>query len=151
MQDVWQWMVSAGVVVAGVASLAGNISKIQATWGSLRNWLRHRKEIRDTAEKERIEQRERMDEFSRVVDEFRVQLSGLQAAVDHTRDIVLLQLREDIKNKSGAILSRGYIYNDEIDDLNEFYQHYTDEGGNGSAQSRMERCRKLPIKERGIA
>lgn len=46
-----------------------------------------------------------------------------------------------------AYLTRGYITQDEYENLNDYlYQPYEKMGGNGSAKRIMEEVRKLPIK-----
>ena len=46
-----------------------------------------------------------------------------------------------------AYLTRGYITQDEYENLNDYlYQPYEKMGGNGSAKRVMEEVRKLPIK-----
>ncbi len=58
----------------------------------------------------------------------------------------LMLMKYHIKEMCNRSLKRGYLWSEELDDINEMYESYVKKGGNGSAKSRVERCRNLPIK-----
>ena len=80
--------------------------------------------------------------------------SGLWALVSKRADKnnaerkMLVGLAHDrITHLGMAYLTRGYITQDEYENLNDYlYQPYEKMGGNGSAKRIMEEVRKLPIK-----
>ena len=80
--------------------------------------------------------------------------SGLWALVSKRADKnnaerkMLVGLAHDrITHLGMAYLTRGYITQDEYENLNDYlYQPYEKMGGNGSAKRVMEEVRKLPIK-----
>ena len=80
--------------------------------------------------------------------------SGLWALVSKRADKndaerkMLVGLAHDRITQLGmAYLARGYITQDEYENLNDYlYQPYEKMGGNGSAKRIMEEVRKLPIK-----
>ena len=80
--------------------------------------------------------------------------SGLWALVSNRADKndaerkMLVGLAHDrITHLGMAYLTRGYITQDEYENLNDYlYQPYEKMGGNGSAKRIMEEVRKLPIK-----
>ena len=80
--------------------------------------------------------------------------SGLWALIGKRRDKndverkMLVGLAHDrITHLGMAYLTRGYITQDEYENLNDYlYQPYEKMGGNGSAKRVMEEVRKLPIK-----
>ena len=80
--------------------------------------------------------------------------SGLWALVSRLADKnnverkMLVGLAHDrIIHLGMAYLTRGYITQDEYENLNDYlYQPYEKMGGNGSAKRVMEEVRKLPIK-----
>lgn len=80
--------------------------------------------------------------------------SGLWALVSKRADKndaerkMLVGLAHDRITQLGmAYLTRGYITQDEYENLNDYlYQPYEKMGGNGSAKRIMEEVRKLPIK-----
>nr|DAP85353.1 MAG TPA: holin protein [Caudoviricetes sp.] len=80
--------------------------------------------------------------------------SGLWALVSKRADKndverkMLVGLAHDrIIHLGMAYLTRGYITQDEYENLNDYlYQPYEKMGGNGSAKRVMEEVRKLPIK-----
>ena len=80
--------------------------------------------------------------------------SGLGALIGKRRDKndverkMLVGLAHDrIIHLGMAYLTRGYITQDEYENLNDYlYQPYEKMGGNGSAKRVMEEVRKLPIK-----
>ena len=80
--------------------------------------------------------------------------SGLWALVSKRADKnneerkMLVGLAHDrIIHLGMAYLTRGYITQDEYENLNDYlYQPYEKIGGNGSAKRVMEEVRKLPIK-----
>ena len=81
-------------------------------------------------------------------------ISGLWALVSNRADKndaerkMLVGLAHDrITHLGMAYLTRGYITQDEYENLNDYlYQPYEKMGGNGSAKRIMEEVRKLPIK-----
>ena len=80
--------------------------------------------------------------------------SGLWALIGKQRDKndverkMLVGLAHDrIIHLGMAYVTRGYITQDEYENLNDYlYQPYEKMGGNGSAKRVMEEVRKLPIK-----
>ena len=80
--------------------------------------------------------------------------SGLWALVskradknDAERKMLVGLAHDRITHLGMAYLSRGYITQDEYENLNDYlYQPYEKMGGNGSAKRVMEEVRKLPIK-----
>ena len=80
--------------------------------------------------------------------------SGLWALIEKRRDKndverkMLVGLAHDrIIHLGMAYVTRGYITQDEYENLNDYlYQPYEKMGGNGSAKRVMEEVRKLPIK-----
>ena len=80
--------------------------------------------------------------------------SGLWALVSKRADKnnaerkMLVGLAHDrISHLGMAYVTRGYITQDEYENLNDYlYQPYEKMGGNGSAKRVMEEVRKLPIK-----
>ena len=82
--------------------------------------------------------------------------SGLWALVskradknDAERKMLVGLAHDRITHLGMAYLTRGYITQDEYENLNDYlYQPYEKMGGNGSAKRIMEEVRKLPIKQR---
>ena len=80
--------------------------------------------------------------------------SGLWALVskradknDAERKILVGLAHDRITHLGMAYLTRGYITQDEYENLNDYlYQPYEKMGGNGSAKRIMEEVRRLPIK-----
>ena len=80
--------------------------------------------------------------------------SGLWALVskradknDVERKLLVGLAHDRIIHLRMAYLTRGYITQDEYENLNDYlYQPYEKMGGNGSAKRVMEEVRKLPIK-----
>lgn len=80
--------------------------------------------------------------------------SGLWALVskrtdknDAERKMLVGLAHDRITHLGMAYLTRGYITQDEYENLNDYlYQPYEKMGGNGSAKRIMEEVRKLPIK-----
>ena len=80
--------------------------------------------------------------------------SGLWALVskradknDAERSMLVGLAHDRIIHLGMAYLTRGYITQDEYENLNDYlYQPYEKMGGNGSAKRVMEEVRKLPIK-----
>ena len=80
--------------------------------------------------------------------------SGLWALVskradknDSERKMLVGLAHDRITYLGMAYLTRGYITQDEYENLNDYlYQPYEKMGGNGSAKRIMEEVRKLPIK-----
>ena len=80
--------------------------------------------------------------------------SGLWALVskradknDAERKMLVGLAHDRITHLGMAYLARGYITQDEYENLNDYlYQPYEKMGGNGSAKRIMEEVRKLPIK-----
>ena len=80
--------------------------------------------------------------------------SGLWALVskradknDAERKMLVGLAHDRITHLGMAYLTRGYITQDEYENLNDYlYQPYEKMGGNGSAKRVMEEVRKLPIK-----
>ena len=80
--------------------------------------------------------------------------SGLWALVskradknDADRKMLVGLAHDRITHLGRAYLARGYITQDEYENLNDYlYQPYEKMGGNGSAKRVMEEVRKLPIK-----
>ena len=80
--------------------------------------------------------------------------SGLWALVskradknDAERKMLVGLAHDRITHPGMAYLTRGYITQDEYENLNDYlYQPYEKMGGNGSAKRIMEEVRKLPIK-----
>lgn len=79
--------------------------------------------------------------------------SGLWALVskradknDAERKMLVGLAHDRITHLGMAYLTRGYITQDEYENLNDYlYQPYEKMGGNGSAKQVMEEVRKLPI------
>ena len=79
--------------------------------------------------------------------------SGLWALVskradknDAERKMLVGLAHDRITHLGMAYLTRGYITQDEYENLNDYlYQPYEKMGGNGSAKRIMEEVRKLPI------
>ena len=80
--------------------------------------------------------------------------SGLWALVskradknDAERKMLVGLAHDRITHLGMAYLTRGYITQDEYENINDYlYQPYEKMGGNGSAKRSMEEVRKLPIK-----
>ena len=80
--------------------------------------------------------------------------SGLWALVskradknDAERKMLVGLAHDRITHLGMAYLTRGYITQDEYENLNDYlYQPYEKMGGNGSAKRVMEEVRRLPIK-----
>lgn len=80
--------------------------------------------------------------------------SGLWALVskradknDAERKMLVGLAHDRITHLGMAYLTRGYITQDEYENLNDYlYQPYEKMGGNGSAKRIMEEVRKMPIK-----
>ena len=80
--------------------------------------------------------------------------SGLWALVskradknDAERKMLVGLAHDRITHLGMAYLTRGYITQDEYENINDYlYQPYEKMGGNGSAKRIMEEVRKLPIK-----
>ena len=80
--------------------------------------------------------------------------SGLWALVskradknDAERKMLVGLAHDRITHLGMEYLTRGYITQDEYENLNDYlYQPYEKMGGNGSAERIMEEVRKLPIK-----
>lgn len=80
--------------------------------------------------------------------------SGLWALIskrvdknDAERKMLVGLAHDRITHLGMAYLTRGYITQDEYENLNDYlYQPYEKMGGNGSAKRVMEEVRKLPIK-----
>ena len=80
--------------------------------------------------------------------------SGLWALVskradknDAERKMLVGLAHDRITHLGMAYLTRGYITQDEYENLNDYlYQPYEKMGGNGSAKRIMEEVKKLPIK-----
>ena len=80
--------------------------------------------------------------------------SGLWALVskradknDAERKMLVGLAHDRITHLGMAYLTRGYITQDEYENLNDYlYQPYEKMGGNGSAKRIMEEVRRLPIK-----
>ena len=80
--------------------------------------------------------------------------SGLWALVskradknDAERKMLVGLAHDRITHLGMAYLTRGYITQDEYENINDYlYQPYEKMGGNGSAKRVMEEVRKLPIK-----
>lgn len=80
--------------------------------------------------------------------------SGLWALVskradknDAERKMLVGLAHDRITHLGMAYLTRGYITQDEYENLNDYlYQPYEKMGGNGSAKRIMDEVRKLPIK-----
>ena len=80
--------------------------------------------------------------------------SGLWALVskradkhDAERQMLVGLAHDRLTHLGMAYLTRGYITQDEYENLNDYlYQPYEKMGGNGSAKRIMEEVRKLPIK-----
>lgn len=75
-------------------------------------------------------------------------LVGRRADKDDAERKMLVGLAHDrIIHLGMAYVTRGYITQDEYENLNDYlYQPYEKMGGNGSAKRVMEEVRKLPIK-----
>ena len=66
---------------------------------------------------------------------------------DAERKMLVGLAHDRITHLGMAYLTRGYITQDEYENLNDYlYQPYEKMGGNGSAKRIMEEVRKLPIK-----
>ena len=81
--------------------------------------------------------------------------SGLWALVskradknDSERKMLVGLAHDRITHLGMAYLTRGYITQDEYENLNDYlYQPYEKMGGNGSAKRVMEEVRRLPIRK----
>ena len=78
----------------------------------------------------------------------RMELTAKRSKADDAERKMLVGLAHDrIIHLGMAYLTRGYITQDEYENLNDYlYQPYEKMGGNGSAKRVMEEVRKLPIK-----
>ena len=78
----------------------------------------------------------------------RMELTAKRSKADEAQRKMLVGLAHDRIIHLGMVyVTRGYITQDEYENLNDYlYQPYEKMGGNGSAKRVMEEVRKLPIK-----
>lgn len=78
----------------------------------------------------------------------RMELTAKRSKADEAERKMLVGLAHDrIIHLGMTYIERGYITQDEYENLNDYlYQPYEKMGGNGSAKRVMEEVRKLPIK-----
>lgn len=81
-----------------------------------------------------------------IVQKISAPIHALVKRSDLSEQSSLMLMRHHIKEMCDKPLRRGWIWSEEIDDINEMFELYNSRGGNGSAKSRVARCRNLEIR-----
>lgn len=132
-------MIASGIAL--VSSLLSQIAVIRREFGSLTNWIFKRRDFRREQEirldKLEQSQREMADEQKKFI-----KLLSFQSEASASL------LKESLKQKLDGIIIRGWIYSDEIEDVNAMYELYSGYSTSNGVHDRIERIKKLPLKER---
>lgn len=127
--------------VALLATLLSNLSTIRREFGSFSNWILRRRDLR----KEREIKLDNLGENQRYLSNAQEQL---KSQMKFQNDVSATMLKEILKQKLDRIIIRGYIYSDEIEDIDAMYQLYEAYSNSNGIHERIVRATKLPLKER---
>lgn len=70
------------------------------------------------------------------------------ARVNENFELILASYRYRLSQLCKQLLNQGFMYQDQYENLNEFYTLYHKMGGNGQAKNYYEKCSRLEIKVR---
>lgn len=68
------------------------------------------------------------------------------ARINENFDLILASYKYRLVQLCKQLLKQGFMYQEQYENLNEFYTLYHSMGGNGQAKSYYEKCSKLDIK-----
>lgn len=144
----WPWLLAVSVLLRFIVDLLSNVSQIKERFGSLRNWIFRRHEVRLATQDAARKHAEQMDELLSGIESIRGDIENLKGKAEKAKQVDKLILRDIIMRQCDTILRRGWEYSDEVDDLNEKIDQYKALGGNGAVDSKVSRVRALAIKYR---
>lgn len=129
------------VIIYSLGNLLAGINKVRNEYGSLKNWLVNREMIKQEQIREANKLKESFEEINTKVTE----ISKTQVV---QQEINLMLLRETLKEKLERPIDRGYVYYDELDDINAMYNIYNTVSTRNGIHSRYARVQKLNTKRR---
>ena len=129
------------VIIYSLGNLLAGINKVRNEYGSLKNWFVNREIIKQEQLKEANKLKDSFEEISAKVTEM-----SKNQEVQQTINLMLL--REKLKDKLERPIERGYVYFDELDDINAMYSLYSNVSTRNGIHSRYERVKKLDTKRR---
>lgn len=131
------------------ATIAKNVSAIQATWGSVRNWLTRQREIKDKVEQEQKAYRDRVDRLvettENLAEQLQAHIEGGKAQENALKYMLYYRFRAEVERWE----DQGYISLDDLEFADDLYQQLEDLGMNGHATALIRRVHRLPSSKGG--
>lgn len=94
-----------------------------------------------------------LDPIYKELEDVRVRLLNISdkenadlAKINENFNLILASYKYRLVQLCKQLLNQGYMYQEQYENLNEFYTLYHKMGGNGQAKSYYEKCSKLEIK-----
>lgn len=129
------------VIIYSLGNLLAGINKIRNEYGSFKNWFVNREMIKQ-------EQLNEANKLKASFEEISAKVTEMSKTQDVQQTINLMLLREKLKDKLERPIDRGYVYYDELDDINAMYSLYSNVSTRNGIHSRYERVKKLETKRR---
>lgn len=129
------------VVIYSLGNLLAGINKIRNEYGSFKNWFVNREMIKQ-------EQLNEANKLKASFEEISAKVTEMSKTQEVQQTINLMLLREKLKDKLERPIDRGYVYFDELDDINAMYSLYSNVSTQNGIHSRYERVKKLETKRR---
>lgn len=148
MGSIINWWDTILIAIAALAAVAGNLARIQGTYGSVSNWVKRRKQIRAAMEKEADHIKKTLVSLETDVKTLTSDMKEVKEYQQEGQAMDMLILRDQILEMTDRAIRRGYEYPEEIDKINTLVDLYQKRGGNGAVTSRVARVRNLPIRHR---
>lgn len=129
------------VIIYSLGNLLAGINKVRNEYGSLKNWFVNREIIKQEQLKEANKLKDSFEEIS-------VKVTEMSKNQEVQQNINLMLLRETLKEKLERPINRGFVYFDELDDINAMYSLYSNVSTRNGIHSRYERVKRLDTKRR---
>lgn len=129
------------VIIYSLGNLLAGINKVRNEYGSLKNWLVNKEMIKQ-------EQLREANKLKNGFDELKEKITEVSKTQEVQQNINLMLLRETLKEKLERPLNRGYVYFDELDDINAMYDFYSSVSTKNGIHSRYARVQRLNTKRR---
>lgn len=129
------------VIIYSLGNLLAGINKVRNEYGSLKNWLVNKEMIKQ-------EQLKEANRLKNSFDELHSKMTEVSKTQEVQQNINLMLLRETLKEKLERPINRGFVYFDELDDINAMYSLYSNVSTRNGIHSRYERVKRLDTKRR---
>lgn len=144
INENWPWLALLMGAVILLSQVTRALSEIHATWGSVWKWFTRRKAITEEKQRAMKAQTQAIEKLLTTTAKTAKDVNEVRKKVDELEESNQILLRLQLKDRTEAILDRGYQYYDELDEINDLFERYNDgRRKDDGIKSRVERTRRI--------